>query len=298
MLDCLFRFAHEDEQIRHFRDELCVVWIEFARARIFGHRLVVLAVVQIGPSKRPVSLIVVGIEAHRRGGHIEREFEGFGVVARPLVVEVVGIGPAEADIGARVVRIDFLGLLEQIARGRIALGGEFVPLVPTSHKVVVGGEAVRVFRGKARDLRLGEFAAQAPERSGDGARDVVANGEDALDLPVIAFGPEFAPGQGIDQLRRYAQVLIGALDASIDNVMNTQIFAHLPDVRRLALVGKACRARHDQKLGNLRQAVDQLLGNSIGKILLVVGGAQIVEWQNGERRVFGKRHTAARQGVP
>ena len=161
-----------------------------------------------------------------------------------------------------------------------------MPLVPPSHKVVVGGEAVWVFPRQARDLRFSQFAAQAAERSGDGSRDLVANCEDIFYLPVIAFDPELAPGARIDQLRRYAHVLVGALYAAIDDVMNAEILSHLPDVRRLVLVGKAGCARHDHKLGNLGQARDQLLGNSIGKILLVVRGAHVVERQNGDRWVF------------
>jgi len=79
-----------------------------------------------------------------------------------VVVVIVGIGPGEAAIGASIVRVDFPGLLKKFARRRIAFTREFMPLVPASHKVIVGSEAIRVFPGQARDLGLSQFAGRPP----------------------------------------------------------------------------------------------------------------------------------------
>ncbi len=262
-----------------------------------GHRVLVLPIVEICPTECPLSLIVVGIKAHRGFCHLEGELESFFVVVRPLVVVIVGIGPGEACVGARIVRVDFPRLLEKIARGCVAFAGEFVPLVPASRKVVVGGEAVRVLPGKARDLGLSQFAAQPPDCSDDGPRDVVTNCENALYLPVIAVGPELASRTCINQLRGHAHVTIGALHAALDDVTDVEILAHLPAVGRLVLVGEGGIARHDYQLGKLGQSRDQLLGNSVGKVLLIVRGTHVVEGQNGNGRVFGKR-AISQNGIP
>ena len=102
-----------------------------------------------------------------------------------------------------------------------------------------------------------------------------------FDLPVVPVGPKVAPGACINQLRRYAHVLIGALYAALDDVANIEILSHLPDVRGLVLVGEGGIASHDHKVGKLGQPRDQLLGNSIGKVLLIVSGTHVVKGQNG-----------------
>ena len=245
-----------------------------------------------------MSLIVVGIEASRRAGVLERELKRLVEILRPLVVVIVGIGPGEAGIGASIVRVDFPGLLKKIARRRVAFTGEFVPLVPAPREVIVGGEAVRVFPSQALDLGLSQFAGRTPERSDDGPRDLVTNCEYAFYLPVIAVGPELAPGTCIDQLRGYAHALIGALDAAVDDVTNVEVLAHLADVRRLVLVCDGGTARHDDQLGKLGQPRDELLANSVGEILLVVRGTHVVKGQDGNGRVVGEGGSIAQKGVP
>ena len=74
-----------------------------------------------------------------------------------------------------------------------------------------------------------------PRSFRDGPRDVVTNCEDTFYLPVIAVGPERAPRTCIDQLRRYAHVLIGALYAALDDVLNIEVLSHLPTVRGLGM---------------------------------------------------------------
>ena len=84
----------------------------------------------------------------------------------------------------------------------------------------------------------------------------------------------------------------------LDDVTNIEILSHLPDVRGLVLVCEGGIASHNQKLGKLCQTRDQLLGNSIGKVLLVVSRTHVVKGQNSDGRVFGERKSAAQKGVP
>src|SRR5262245_30781555 len=109
-----------------------------------------------------------------------------------------------------------------------------------------------------------------------------------------------APRICINQLRRYAQVLIGALYAALDDVTSIEILPHLPDVRGLVLVCKGGIASRNQKLRKLSQPRDQLLGNSIGKVLLVVSGTHVVKGQNSNRRLWGERKSIyiAEKGGP
>src|SRR5262245_4473365 len=104
----------------------------------------------------------------------------------------------------------------------------------------------------------------------------------------------------INQLRRYAQVLIGALYAALDDVTSIEILPHLPDVRGLILVCEGGIASRNQKLGKLSQPRDQLLGNSIGKVLLIASGTHVVKGQNSNRGVLGERKSTciAEKGGP
>jgi hypothetical protein len=137
---------------------------------------------------------------------------------------------------------------------------------------------------------LSHFALQTPECSGDGPRDVVTNCENVTHFPVIAFGPNVTSGACINQLSSYTHVLIGALYAALDDVANIEILSYLADVRWLVLVGQGGIASHDDKVGKFGQPRDQLLGNSIGKVLLVVSGTHIAKGQNSDGRVFGERN--------
>src|SRR5262245_66038407 len=120
-----------------------------------------------------------------------------------------------------------------------------MPLVPASHKVIVGSKAIRVFPGQPCDLGSSQCAAQPPDCSDDGPRDVVTNGENTVYLPVVAVGPELAPSGCINQLRRYAYVIIGAVYATLDDVTNIEILSHLSAVDGLVLVCQGRIARHD-----------------------------------------------------
>src|SRR4029079_10392938 len=115
--------------------------------------------------------------------------------------------------------------------------------------------------------------------------------------PVIAVGPELAAGTCVDQLRGNAHALIGALDASVDDVTNVEVLADLADVRRLVLVCDGGTARHDDQLGKLGQPRDELLANSVGEILLVVRGTHVVKGTNGNGRVVGEGGPTAKRGA-
>ena len=191
-------------------------------------------------------------------------------------------------------------MFEEVPRGCITFAGQFIPLVPASHDVVVGSETIRIFFGYACDLGLSHLALQPPECSRDGLRDVVANCEYVAHFPVIAFGPNVTSGACINQLRRHAHVMIGALYAALDDVANIEILSYLPDVRGLVLYVEGGIASHDNKVGKLGQPRDQLFGNPIGKVLLVVSGTHVVKGQNSDGRVLGERKSAfiAEKGVP
>ena len=113
------------------------------------------------------------------------------------------------------------------------------------------------------------FPRRSHERPGNGPRNVVANIKYVVHLPVISVGPELAPRARIDQLRRYTHVLIGTLDTAFNDVVNTELLTDLPDIRSLVLICQRELRAMTKEIGKLGQPRDQLLGDSVGKVLLV-----------------------------
>src|SRR4029453_17304171 len=61
------------------------------------------------------------------------------------------------------------------------------------------------------------------------------------------------------------------------------------DRRVLALVRETRRARDHAKLRHLGQKVQQLFGNAVGKVFLILGLAQVLQRQHGDRRILFDR---------
>ena len=102
--------------------------------------------------------MIIGIEAHRRSGVSRVSLRVLFDIISPLEVVIQCIGPGETSIGTGIVWVDFPRLLEKIPCGCIVFTGEFKVLVPASHKVIVGGEAIRVYRGQTCEFSLSQFA--------------------------------------------------------------------------------------------------------------------------------------------
>src|SRR5262245_18665184 len=67
-----------------------------------------------------------------------------------------------------------------------------------------------------------------------------------------------------------------------------QSLRHLGDVNRLALEGEYGGTRHDIERRNLGQVSDDVLGNSIGEILLLGSPLTFTKWQHGNRKLRGQ----------
>ena len=72
-----------------------------------------------------------------------------------------------------------------------------------------------------------------PDAADDAGRDLVLDGEDVVERPVVALGPEVGAGGGIDQLRGHPDAVAGLADAALEHVADAELAAD-PRARRPA----------------------------------------------------------------
>ena len=98
------------------------------------------------------------------------------------------------------------------------------------------------------------------DRTDNLARDLILEGEDIGEVPVVTVGPDVRAGRSIDQLRRDAHPIAELAHASFDNVADRQFSADLRHADGSALVNKSRVARGNQQTGDLREVSDQIFG--------------------------------------
>src|SRR5262245_65938306 len=77
----------------------------------------------------------------------------------------------------------------------------------------------------------------APRKGGDDrGRHLVLDGEDVLELPVVAVGPDMAVCRPVDQLHGTPDTISDFAHTTFDPVLNLRLVHHLTDVYALALV--------------------------------------------------------------
>ena len=102
------------------------------------------------------------------------------------------------------------------------------------------------------------------------------------ELPVILFTPDLRGPRDIHQLRLDIQRLAALQDAPGEHRAHTELAPDFLRVNLLPFVTRDHAARHDAQIGNLRKAVDEAFGNTVGEILRVRVAALVREGQHGD----------------
>jgi hypothetical protein len=133
-----------------------------------------------------------------------------------------------------------------------------------------GHELPRTEVGRARQRASALRGEQAGlDGPGHAAGDLVLHGKDVAELPIVALGPVMGTGQRIDQLGRDAQALAGPAHAAFEHIAHAQLARDPLHVDDLALVGECRVAGDDEQPADAGEPGDQVLGDSIGKVLLL-----------------------------
>ena len=120
-------------------------------------------------------------------------------------------------------------------------------------------------------------------------REVGLDGQDVLDPAVVALRPEMGTATGVDQLGHHAQPVAGTAGAALDHVAGIERAAHLAHVDRLRPVGEGRVPGDHEQIVVTRKVVDDVLGEPVAEIVLRRVATQIVERQDGDRRLAGRR---------
>ena len=115
------------------------------------------------------------------------------------------------------------------------------------------------------------------ERVRELARDLVLQREQIARVAVEPFGPEMHVGLGIDQLGVDTDLVPRSADAAFNYIAHRQFVAYLLRINPLALIGERGIARNYEHPCDPRQIGRQILGYSIGEILLLPIVAEVRE---------------------
>ena len=107
------------------------------------------------------------------------------------------------------------------------------------------------------------------QRRDDRRGHLVLDGEDVLELAVVALGPDVPVGDRIDQLHGDADPVARLAHAALDHVLDADLLREVLDPDRLALVDEGRVARDHEQLAEAGQRGDDVLGEPVGEELLL-----------------------------
>ncbi len=112
------------------------------------------------------------------------------------------------------------------------------------------------------------------------AGDLILQGKDVLQLPVVGFRPKLVSRDGVDELGVNADPVSGLLDTALHHVAYPQLPANLLHFHLLALVGGRCRSVNNEDIRNLVKLGGDVFGYPVDKISLFGVSAHVDKRQH------------------
>ena len=110
-------------------------------------------------------------------------------------------------------------------------------------------------------------------------RDLVLDRKDVVEAAIVCCRPQVRVRAGVDELRGDAHPVAGLPHRTLEHVRDIELLGDLADLQVLASEGERRGARDHPQFGNVRQQVQELLGDAVGKVLVVRIAAHVDEWQ-------------------
>jgi hypothetical protein len=147
---------------------------------------------------------------------------------------------------------------------------------------------VSVIRFETLVTRFRGHALLLPEQRhaqliGDRFRDLLLQREDAPQLAIVGLGPTLTPISGLHERNADAHAIPCFPHAPFQQMRHPESAADCARILRPAFKPERRSAPDDAQLADLRERVDQLLGESIGEILLRGISASVHERQHRDR---------------
>ena len=177
--------------------------------------------------------------------------------------------------------IDFSRVLKKNPRLLVLGRRQFVEM---PHCSLVRFPSIQATRRLSDGSTLFCFPHGGKDRRRHGVRNLALHSKYVRNLPVIAFGPYVVSRQSVDKLNRYSRLCARSSNTSLHNVMHSKLASNLLHIDKTASVTEAGIAGGDKKLTLPRQLSDDVVGNTIAKILLITVVAHVVKGQHRNRR--------------
>ncbi len=262
-----------------------VIGIEGQRALLMICGAVVIVAGQIHRGQDAMNIAVVIVERQRKlqlGGHL---LEGGVAIRAPAIDPCLAQHARPPGMGVRIVRIERKRAFEQ----GLCLGVGFPLRAVVQH---LGSQDVLIGRHVVGPLALRPLVRGSLDAAGEGGNDraghFVLNGEDVLELAVIAFRPDVPVGLCVDQLHGDTDAIADLAHASLEHVFDVELAGNFLHLHRLALVHEGRVARDDEKVAETRQLGDDVLGEAVGKEFLLGIAAHVDQRQHRDGRLPGR----------
>ena len=288
--------------------------------RHVGHLLVAAGGEQ-RPAEQVVGPLAVGLAGDRLADALDRVGEVAVDVADPGLGDLHvrqlglegdrllgrGLGPLRPGRVALEVRVvlraeDGVGGVgegeQRVLRHRVLehLQGELEVLAGQAPRVALAAQVqvvgLEVLGGPGRELLLLLRREGDAQGLGDLARDLVLHLEDVRHLAVVALGPEREVGLRVHELGVDAQARAGAAQAAPEDEGRVELAAHLLGRHRLVPVGQDRGAREDLEGLDLQQLGDDVLGDPVAEVLVLLHPGEVLEVEDGDRLLRGLRGRA------
>ena len=124
----------------------------------------------------------------------------------------------------------------------------------------------------------------SPQRRGHASRDFVLDRKHVVERAIEPLRPAVVPAGDFYQLDRDAQPIIGLPDAALEQRFNVELAPHFAHVRAGVPKLKRRRSCGHAKAIDLRERVDEFLGQPFAQVVLVAIRTHVEERQNRDGR--------------
>ncbi len=199
-----------------------------------------------------------------------------------LSIEVKEHGRAlgNAGIGQGIVGVDFGRLGEHLPGKLITLTASLVVELASAQIEIVGVGVGSRSSGQGPKLVIAQDELQGPDHV---LRDLILDGKDILEVPVVSFRPEMVARGYVDELDKNPQPVSGPLNAAFEQGIDMQLATYFAGILVAGLEDQGGSSGRHPQSPDLGQGVYYFLGHTVAKVFLLSLSAQVGQRQNGYR---------------
>ncbi len=127
------------------------------------------------------------------------------------------------------------------------------------------------------------------DASGNGAGNLILEGEDIVEVAVVALSPDVVTRGCLEQLRRDTHSVTRSAHTALQHVSDSEILSQPAHIDRLTFEYESRISSNDGQPAILRERGNDVFRDPVGKVLVVGRTAHVVERQDGDLRSTFRR---------